>query len=140
MIEARELRLGNLFTSKNPIIGSWIEKQRFDKNIYRVRRCTFECPPEDSQWLNFCGIQLTEEWLKMFGLEPTYSPHHKQWIEVYREEPLFYMQAPKGFEEGFFIDLYLDHDIYDRTKYAIKYVHQLQNLYFALTGEELTID
>jgi hypothetical protein len=34
---------------------------------------------------------------------------------------------------------YLDGDIPEWMKIKLEYVHQLQNLYFALTGEEITI-
>lgn len=73
-------------------------------------------------------IPLTEDWLLKFGFEekPKYS-HPKYW---------------KG---NYFCNLngefYTNNESYEGETLStnIKYVHQLQNLYFALTGEELEI-
>ena len=70
-------------------------------------------PQEDS----FKPISLTEEWLKKFGFKydvDTDCYHYYNFIL----NKLFVMMD---------IDIHI----------CIKYVHQLQNLYFALTGEEL---
>lgn len=67
-------------------------------------------------------IPLTEEWVLKFRL--LYNP----------EDPGF---TPFWYREDFKIHKRLDGFIYNQTK--IYYVHQLQNLYFALTGEELEI-
>lgn len=69
-------------------------------------------------------IPLTEEWLVKFGFE-------KQMFEpcnTYSKNRILIDWRVVGnrFEEYFY-------------KTEVKYVHQLQNLYFALTGEELTI-
>lgn len=63
---------------------------------------------------------LTEEWLFKFGFKKVY---HYYYLNNARH---------MGFNEeyGFFN---VTNDI------QIEYVHQLQNLYFAITGEELTI-
>jgi hypothetical protein len=69
------------------------------------------------------GIPLTEEWLLKFGFELDHtnqSWHHRTFVLGE-----FEMEELVG-EYG-----------YNQTK--LQYVHQLQNLYFALTGEELTI-
>lgn len=68
-------------------------------------------------------IHLTEEWLVNFGFEK----HGIEWwgkgfcLEVYKDK-LYYSGG-----EGL-------HIVID-----LKYVHQIQNLYFALTGKELEI-
>ena len=67
-------------------------------------------------------IPLTEEWLLKFGFEKL-----------------------KGWDDTFFFQLngvqILEYNGsgYDYNSFNIKHAHQLQNLYFALTGEELTI-
>lgn len=71
-------------------------------------------------------IPLTEEWLLKFGFEKGFN-----------EEPSI---REKGwFNDYIFIgnDLYFNH--YEGSV-KIKYVHQLQNLYYCLTGEQLTIE
>jgi hypothetical protein len=70
-------------------------------------------------------IPLTEEWLLKFGFEKS----------------LDYWVLPNS---GFFFGVTLKNVIYpnfsdeDTMPINLKYVHQLQNLVFALTGEELT--
>jgi len=68
-------------------------------------------------------IELTEEWLFKFGFECifTHDDYH------------YYLES---------LDLGLDRSCQPfgigKYKVEFKHVHQLQNLYFALTGEELT--
>lgn len=79
----------------------------------------------------FEPIPLTEEWLLKFGF------NNDGWLRV-KDFNLFSL----GFAED--MDCYF-HDGIDwvdfkyKDKHNIKYVHQLQNLYFALTGKELEI-
>ena len=68
-------------------------------------------------------IPLTEEWLLKFGFERSGLYNVKDEVYVYDE----YGLTDTGFEYRF-----------NYTQIKLKYVHQLQNLYFALTGEELT--
>ena len=82
------------------------------------------------QYPNCCEpIPLTEEWLLKFGFEKSGGGLYL----TYETFEMYYINGVLGLSarvsdpnEG-----YID------TK--IKYVHQLQNLHFALTGEELTI-
>ena len=64
-------------------------------------------------------IPLTEEWLVKFGIIEANESHVKRIkIETDFGELMFYI---------------------DNRLPQLKYVHQLQNLYFALTNTELTI-
>lgn len=69
----------------------------------------------------FKPIPLTEEWLLRFGFEKDDT--------IWIKHPIYGLLEKNG---RFFIELGETGGIY------IQYVHQLQNLYFALTGEELT--
>ncbi len=73
-------------------------------------------------------IPLTEEWLLKFGFEYKDRGGYKGWYS-----PFVLNESIRIFEieNGWFK--------YSSARSVIKYVHQLQNLYFALTGEELTI-
>lgn len=62
-------------------------------------------------------IPLTEEWLLKFGFE-------NQLVEFVLDN--FYLKRTKNHFE-----------YYCNNRAEIKYVHQLQNLYFALIGKEL---
>lgn len=68
-------------------------------------------------------IPLTEDWLLNFGFEDKMGEwHNKICLEKSNNE--IYYSAGMGV----------------RLSETIKYVHQLQNLFFALSGEELTIN
>lgn len=74
-------------------------------------------------------IPLTEEWLVKFGFKITgQTPHPNNIWTVYGEECKFELEHIISFF------------LYDNKCFGteVKYIHQLQNLYFALTGEELT--
>lgn len=81
---------------------------------------------------NYRPIPLTEEWLLNFGFYETTKEHYVS--------GLYTMNKPDGFyinkETMCYCDINYEGTTNDRIK--IQYVHQLQNLYLALTGEELT--
>lgn len=74
-------------------------------------------------------IPLTEEWLLKAGFE-----HHPD-QEIWNNNDLLFCLSYSERYEGF--TLYVNHE-YEQGK-PFKYVHQFQNLYFALTGTELEI-
>jgi len=126
-MEARELRIGNLMELPN---GEISKVTGFTENgkVWFVREPKHEeCALKINQ---VKPIQLTEEWLLKFGFERDVSDLI---IEINNHSEL-------SFDED--LDCYLSIDNgheWNSTDINIKYVHQLQNLYFALTGEELTI-
>lgn len=92
----------------------------------------FEPVPINLKGLEYYGddlipIKLTEEWLLRFGFE---------------KSKLNYWMLPN---KSFFLGITLNNFIYpmfDTDNWIpikLEYVHQLQNLYFVFTGEELTI-
>ena len=111
-MKASELRIGNLieFHRKIELIKGIEDDWVGLSKSYRV--------PLNALGLN--PIELTEEWLIKMGFGDT---GNKKWIHG-----KFGFSLIKGFK--FYKSGVLP---------EVKYVHQLQNLYFALTGEELTI-
>lgn len=65
-------------------------------------------------------IPLTEEWLEKFGFDDDNKRGVFRWIVNPRIKGYYFF-------------------LHDRHIKTLEYVHQLQNLYFALIGEELTI-
>jgi len=117
-MKATELRLGNLVLYNN--------EQTHIINGYDIADLDID-PIEDS----FTPIPLTEEWLLKFGFEKN------DWKEIGK---LFYYGWAK---DSFLIESTRDNTFFcldGKPETVIKYVHQLQNLYFALTGEELKIN
>lgn len=65
-------------------------------------------------------IPLTEQWLKDFGFHNNDGSWFLESYHIHRNK----------YDKGWHVSPYAD----------VEYIHQLQNLYFALTGEELTKD
>ena len=114
-------------------IGNWVNEIRCDGKLYPSQITHIQTHEGSSKikcngWFADSPIQLTEEWFVKFGF------YKKSNDCVYSKESL---------EDQFNIM----HNSFHGFKLSmdgcfvfseIKYVHQLQNLYFALTGEELT--
>lgn len=77
-------------------------------------------------------IPLTEEWLLRFGFKNDYKKEN--WIGY------FPLMLKKCLQTHWTVRI-ICNNVKDNfsTTAEIKHVHQLQNLYFALTGEELTL-
>jgi hypothetical protein len=118
-MEARELRIGNLVKYKGDIhpvtsIDSTINWVYLNENI-------------DCSLYSIEPVILTEEWILKFGFE--YVDYAGSYC--YKDHLI------DETHEGFVFNLFCSNDKDCIVK--IKYVHQLQNLYFTLTGEELTL-
>lgn len=125
-LEAKDLRIGNYFeVPKMPYLG-----------LQKVQAIT-------SKWINgidvniISPIPLTEEHLIRFGFDNVRKNMlmcHNEYHNNRINEGAFYVE-PVG---DAFNHWYLYHKVKMITS-NIRYVHQLQNLYFALCGEELEL-
>ena len=99
-------------------LGNWVEDEN---GYYQIE--SEHLQDEVFPYLQTWEIPLTEEWLLKFGFVK-----HKT-TDIY---PTFAKQMFNWNDGILYIIGYgfMNH---------IKYVHQLQNLYFALTGEELVV-
>ena len=102
-------------------IGNWVEIIQPNKEVYTtIQPSCFSVEIKKF----YKPIPLTEEWLLKFGL--------------YKLDGCFSLQTKRG-------NLIIEEDLCEITgnyndigfNAPCKYVHQLQNLYFALTGKEL---
>jgi hypothetical protein len=118
-MKATELRIGNLLD----LYGTTATLQGFD--FY----CHFS--NDDRKLSRFKPIPLTEEWLLKFGFEKRGSYWHPKgsWHRY-----LFHKFKMSSFGV---LNLEPEGGIVPHAQ--VHYVHQLQNLYFALTGEELIL-
>jgi hypothetical protein len=113
-MKANELRIGNLVY--NPNLKEVRTLDILDIRDYAEQRLIKDFEP----------IPLTEEWLVKF--------------RFVKEIDDLYLDLSSSFLIWFNDDEFLHYKSNQlETICSIKYVHQLQNLYFALTGEELTI-
>jgi len=125
-MEARELRIGNLVKWHSSIIGK-IESISETSVIFSKWQYALSIK-------EFKPIPLTEEWLLRFGFEKRQETKMANFITYgFRENPITkdWIILIKHFkdENKFF---------YNNGFHVLKHVHQLQNLYYCLCGEELT--
>jgi len=120
-MKANELRIGNYYNQFG--------------NIHQANASIIlelENAPSSQLWCK--PIPLTEEWLLKFGARPMENGF---WIPVTNLKAELHFEVFDNTDEivttlkSQFSDLILD---------RIRYVHPLQNLIFALTGKELTIE
>lgn len=120
-MEASELRLGNWVqikcVSKDPLVVDIWDNQEF--NEFNMKSLMFNDPD-----FEYKPIPLTEEWLLKFGFKKL--SHY-----YFNDDNYFSLIDYKNK-----INYVLDDDRGDYME--LKHVHQLQNLYFALTNTELT--
>lgn len=135
MIKANELRIGNWIADrggKEWQIYSWESRDKVSAETPMLFRTIKGHPlTEYVQYLK--PIPLTEERLEKFGFERRESKMYDGHLDVW----YFYIHDGKIM---FNTELVTDGEIiiqFRRFPIVVKYVHQLQNLYFALTGEEL---
>ncbi len=89
---------------------------------------------QENEWIDlfqFTPIHLTEEWLLKFGFEIAFAD------EAFKEA--LYGDNPVTEDYLIILKNVSNYWFYRNGHFKIRYVHQLQNLFFALTGEELTI-
>ena len=122
MIDAKELRIGNLvyrlveanILTVVEISTTYLKFEHLDEHVW------------DAEDIN--PIPLTSEWLERMGKMCNNIPGWEYQISVGALNWYFRWNTEWYSELG---------GIYLASR--IKYIHQLQNLYFALTGEELQI-
>lgn len=128
MIKASELRIGNwVYGFKT----TWsIEASDFRRVDYDNNEVPYNPIPIAEEWLLKMGF-VADKYNGSQGNTSSYMKKTHDFIGCYKhinligEDGLFYFQCnTKG--------------VYT-SGVKIKYIHQLQNLYFALTGEELEI-
>jgi hypothetical protein len=142
-IDKNELRIGNLLIVAGidrEVVVSGLFKSHFvceDKNGIRF---------DESLRINYQPIPLTEEWLLRFGFKgevKSPSQNHSNYYSIVVVDSKYSFSYASFREDWGFYHSYTDapkdedNDRYDFISCGIKYVHQFQNLYFALTGEEL---
>lgn len=144
-MKASELRIGNWILPKMKEYKSeWkdvslgpdipIQPEPIQVFPHLITRMVFN---EDTLKM-YESIPLTEEWLSKFELE--HVEVRGRWIKdkfvIWKQR---YLDPLSIFEENkFYLQMVDFHGDIFTLHLEIKYVHQLQNLYFALTGEELT--
>jgi hypothetical protein len=123
-LQSKDFRIGNYIyipqTKTYEQIG-WVEQNgRFVLKDYKSSYSSLYC---------LDPISLTGEWLERFG------------FEISGESYIIENFAIEDIDNGdkWYLYMYDEENGCDVNIGIINYVHQLQNLYFALTGEELDL-
>jgi hypothetical protein len=125
-MKANELRIGNWFLEKD-------EVKQFDGDFYHLLGC--EPIPLNTNWLEKFGFKPWDEKKTIYTLERHIDKYNNTCFR-------FWLQLDKLVFDYIQNEIHPTESIFDDKniiRLEINYVHQLQNLYFALTGEELTI-
>lgn len=115
MIQANELRIGNWISFK----GMWEgEVEKFTSSSVTIKN-----NPGFFDIESFEGVELEDKVFSLAGFKHGFV--NKNW-EIYTLSDIEFSKMKDGF--------------YQTGRVKIKYLHQLQNLYFALTGQELEVN
>jgi hypothetical protein len=140
MIEITTLRLGNILLYKGePHYVSMLSLDIDDEYQELIGVTPLgKRTGEKSDWIRAFGTNeltlapITEEWLLKFGFAP-YAL--KGWFQK-EIEPSLSIHINSSMQLCLYAGQYIDGE--GALIETIQYVHQLQNLYFSLTGLELT--
>lgn len=116
MINPNEFRIGNKVITYDE---NWQEMEATITLVYEAHYCVKE-HNSAMLWEHLKPIPLTEEWLVEFGFE---NWDKTRWQIVGKISIATWGEGYLYFSGPLHVNIF--------------YVHQLQNLYFALTGEEL---
>lgn len=136
MIEAKDLRIGNLiyFTKDHPVSEV---TQIFKKGV-NVNTTDGMCP-----YVLIEPIKLTEKWLINFGFKECEPSRYGHKYTIGRADWGFTIENSFEKETWFFGHEHYDSGNEDENNksmhfcFDLKYVHQLQNIFYSLTDEEL---
>jgi len=132
MIRTKELRIGNLLQDVGLLIelGSLVDELVVFKIEHGVVVCgddAFSYPYLDE---HLRGIPLDANWLTRCGFEEISEGHY--WRNLANDYSLCSVNNVNE------VGLYFAEGNY--TGFSVNYVHQLQNLFYALTQTELTVN
>lgn len=130
MIKANELRVGNVIISEAGVVrtvtGHDIREQWWH-----------EGDPHGSVGASINSIPLTPEWLERCGFKKDRNEDNNS----YETYTILKLDGGIACEEDGYFHRITDMDGYydQRAGIKIEFVHQLQNRYHSLTGEELNV-
>jgi len=106
-------------------IGNYLKLGTIKLRVSEINQESFYAENEDEEFFKNTAweiepIELSEEWLLKFGFNYQDAKYWTDGLCIHTSDKDFYIIQEQG-------------------RVFIKSVHQLQNLYFALRGQELTV-
>lgn len=134
-LKAKDLRIGNLIYICGNTLDTYQTYYPRVVSVDIIREISEENEERPDAMLSaFNPIPLTEDWLVKFGFEKSKARiignRYTFGINPRTEDYIIIINQVDTTKQEFF---------YQNSFFDIKYVHQLQNLYYALTGTELNI-
>jgi hypothetical protein len=140
MITPKELRIGNYLNwdADHGCAGTLIVERVTEYDYLAVGLAKCQPTSEIEYEFEVEGIEITPEWLQDFGFIPDqrvgYNPF--RWPQMNGNSSYFLSMNGAG---QWVFSIWQDDIKQNITIRILEYVHDLQNLFFALTGEELKI-
>lgn len=131
-MDVKELRIGNIILAD---YGGDVGLKEIIVFQINESGCVFDEESNELWNETLKGIPITEEWLKIFGFEPFVKDGKEYW----RTEHHMFINGHWRFrfsQKSKELILYI-HGDYIRH---IEFIHELQNVYFSLTNEEIEIN
>ncbi|AQW96674.1 hypothetical protein BBD31_01625 [Elizabethkingia anophelis] len=123
-MEAKELRIGNYLHDRNGNLCKVIELRQDGIYAPAIGKATTGLPNKP--------IELTEEWFLKLGFESNNVSY-----KINNDKFVFELYFYDAWNLNYVEKVKFGNDSVELSGYWK--IHELQNLYFALTGEELTI-
>ena len=122
-MKASELRIGNLVGITYASGCNHLEAE-FEIEEIREESVHFKGFAFGEFYKDLKPIPLTEEWLLRFGFKRYLNSATGSWVYMFNGRKFFYQSVSTG-------------EIFSYDNDRIRYVHQVQNLVFALMGEDI---
>ena len=143
MMKAEEFRIGNLLQSNKGTLLEVIELSNENISTKVLDRSLYPLP---NGW-SMEPIPLTEEWLLNFGfVSDNYEFQETYFMDISTDERYNYQTLIQAIYMDEYTNIFIkdvergnEFDFSDSFITKVKYVHQLQNLYFAITNTKLTL-
>ena len=126
MIKANELRIGNKLNFLGDVVTFKNITEIREDGIFWIK--TFE-PKIESKNFHFKPIEITEEWLLKFGFKNKNGQNRYELKHI----------GMVLLNDSVCVTMYDAYNEVDNSLVLLNYIHQLQNLYFALVGSELQL-
>jgi hypothetical protein len=124
-MKTNELRIGNFINHEDFNVPMMVSGVILDDN--RIRVAAIGGQSTVMVGGSWSPIAITEEWLLKFGFEEDGTEwYFKSTKDIFTHIGYSYNTKTNIFEVN-------------ECEFTLQFIHQLQNLYFALTNEELTI-
>jgi len=130
-MNANELRIGNYVYDSNKELNKQIAKSNFSNLDYLIKLNIYQ------------HIPITQDWLLKFGFKKQldYYKIYCNNIEMYTDQFRYYPIYDTDVQESQIVFIQNESEGLNESNSIFlrktKYVHELQNLYFAITGKEL---